>query len=584
MKTSSKIITLIFIALFIWLGLIIYFLGSDPSSLSSASSSSNLLKVQKPENIINDKVKSHRRSKTIDFHPNIYPQNLLKSKQFLTNEKTLPKIYDTKYNRFSTSNQPYITWKDSIKELNNYLDILHKKFLSMAGPDVSPVEVWETYLKITKEHAISYDEKMNQNLPPYREDNSIFILISSYRDSYCLMTLKSIFSKAAHPEKIYIGLFQQNCIGPKCRTGVLKGGIVEDAGPDMDCYVEFCNSPEGIASGACKEDENGDTRVRNWLVSEPASLGPYLARYLGSHLYQGEQWYLQIDSHSEFISNWDEELILMIKRARSEKPIITGYPPDSTFKWYGTPGFRMCGAEFAKDKIEWQIVRLNPSNTFEASVGGGYIPSAAEAKTLDLPWANVPILTSDNSTLPLSYNKLPSSSFVSKYQKDHLPCSSPYIAAGFFFAPGYILREVPFDPLLPWIFMGEEVSLSARYYTHGYDLFGPTINVLNHYYVRRHHPKFWETINRLFKKPIHNDLVQILIQRVKHMFNYPESHAETLIIPSILYRINDWAMGRERSLTEYMDWVSLDVNSKVDGPNNWCKTCKFDNKYINYKI
>jgi hypothetical protein len=49
--------------------------------------------------------------------------------------------------------------------------------------------------------------------------------------------------------------------------------------------------------------------------------------------------------------------------------------------------------------------------------------------------------------------------------------------------------QVPFDPFLPWIFMGEEISMSARLWTAGYDIFSPTVNVLNHYYVRRHYPK-----------------------------------------------------------------------------------------------
>jgi hypothetical protein len=44
--------------------------------------------------------------------------------------------------------------------------------------------------------------------------------------------------------------------------------------------------------------------------------------------------------------------------------------------------------------------------------------------------------------------------------------------------------------------MGEEISMSARLWTSGYDIFSPTVNVLNHYYVRRHYPKFWESVNR----------------------------------------------------------------------------------------
>ena len=46
-------------------------------------------------------------------------------------------------------------------------------------------------------------------------------------------------------------MLQQNCFEDTCRTGVLKGGKVEDMGADMDCYKEFCKSTEGIRSNAC---------------------------------------------------------------------------------------------------------------------------------------------------------------------------------------------------------------------------------------------------------------------------------------------------------------------------------------------
>lgn len=35
------------------------------------------------------------------------------------------------------------------------------------------------------------------------------------------------------------------------------------------------------------------------------------------------------------------------------------------------------------------------------------------------------------------------------------------------FYAGHILREVPFDPLLPYLFDGEEILYSVRLWTHG---------------------------------------------------------------------------------------------------------------------
>ena len=144
---------------------------------------------------------------------------------------------------------------------------------------------------------------------------------------------------------------------------------------------------------------------------------------------------------------------------------------------------------------------------------------------------------------------------------------APFVAAGFLFAPATFLHEVPFDPFLPYIFMGEEISMSARLWTSGYDIFSPTVNVLNHYYVRRHYPKFWESVNRLgcvhqadksgfhpayihtyfcdgdcvyvcrsFRKPIHNDIVEVIIKRVKNMLGYPEALADFIHPNNVLYR------------------------------------------------
>lgn len=328
------------------------------------------------------------------------------------------------------------------QNMTRYLHTLHKRLSDLAGPTVEPLDVWETFLDVTRSMPMTWDEQNRHRFPKPRKDNSIFVSLGTYRDPYCPMTIKSLYANANHPERLFVGLFQQNCFGPVCRTGVLAGGRVENSGPDPDCYKEFCASPEGIASNACK---NGHVRLFN--VNESESLGPYMARYLGAKFYRGEQYYLQIDSHSEFVQGWDDKLIKMVADADAEKPVISTYPPDSTQNWKNSIGFRMCDSEFAAAQIEWQIIRLGSSLAFD--------------------------------------RKIPDK-----------PRYAPFVAAGFFFSYADFLYEVPFDPFLPWIFMGEEISMSARLWTSGYDIFSPTVNVLNHYYVRRHYPKFWESVNR----------------------------------------------------------------------------------------
>jgi hypothetical protein len=87
-----------------------------------------------------------------------------------------------------------------------------------------------------------------------------------------------------------------------------------------------------------------------------------------------------------------------------------------------------------------------------------------------------------------------------------IPRFAPFTAAGYFVAHSDFLREVPFDPFLPWIFMGEEIIMSTRLWTSGYDIFSPSQAVVGHIYVRRHKPKFWESVHRAFTFGVHNPL------------------------------------------------------------------------------
>ena len=133
--------------------------------------------------------------------------------------------------------------------------------------------------------------------------------------------------------------------------------------------------------------------------------------------------------------------------------------------------------------------------------------------------------------------------------------------------------------------MGEEISLSGRLWTSGYDMFSPTINVLNHYYVRRHYPKFWESVDRFFKKPIHNELGELVTKRVKTMLEYPESTPLAVTPASLLYRLDDWSLGRNRSFNMYMKMVNIDtISKKRPAQNKWCHQGFWPPEAAHYKV
>lgn len=120
--------------------------------------------------------------------------------------------------------------------------------------------------------------------------------------------------------------------------------------------------------------------------------------------------------------------------------------------------------------------------------------------------------------------------------------------------------------------MGEEILLSARLWTSGYDIFSPTISVLGHHYVRNHKPKFWETIHRTFTSAIHNPLQMLVLNRIKYQLGYPES-AKDMVKPKTLFTAADqYGMGNERSLEDYLEIVGLNMDTKEVTFTGWCET------------
>ncbi|CAB1121489.1 unnamed protein product [Ectocarpus sp. CCAP 1310/34] len=405
-----------------------------------------------------------------------------------------------------------------VYNMRSFLDELDRVYKAIENPD--PQKVWDLYKAATDRWLLPMDRASEgQNLFDIRDDKSIFVSLASYRDENCPTTLKEMYSKADHPELLYIGLVQQNCVS-ECRTGVLEGGVVEDMKPDVNCYEEFCSTELGAQF--CQSGN-----VRDFFVQEEEALGPAVARYMASKLWMGETYFMQIDAHSLFVPHWDTTLVNDIHNTPSyPMSVLSHYPPSVGANFEDKPGYRICGAEFAKSSVEYDIIRL---------------------------------------TAGLQQDK----------QIPVRPCPAPFIGAGFFFAHSSFLADVPFDPYVPWVFMGEEILQSLRMWTWGYDIYSPTRNVLSHHYVRRHTPKFWETVNRLFKKPtMHNDLTSMVINRVKNIAGYPESSAEILLRPTLLDNLDLYGDGDVRPMEEYMERVGLDMTTKRAKQISWCFKCQ----------
>src|SRR5205823_4031879 len=79
---------------------------------------------------------------------------------------------------------------------------------------------------------------------------------------------------------------------------------------------------------------------------------------------------------------------------------------------------------------------------------------------------------------------------IPDWQSLSRPVRARFLSAHFLFTNGEFVREVPYDPDL--YFIGEEITLTIRAYTHGYDLFHLAEIIVWHEYTRQYRTKHWE--------------------------------------------------------------------------------------------
>jgi len=227
--------------------------------------------------------------------------------------------------------------------------------------------------------------------------------------------------------------------------------------------IEMADRPDKLRFGIARQysEEDGfdkleeyreDTRFRILDIPYNESNGACWARHLIQQLYKNETYTLQIDSHMRFEKSWDITLIDMIDQLKEdghEKPLLTGYV--SSFDPDNDPAGR--------ERDPWRM-------TFDR-----FIPEGA---VFFLP-----------ETIP-NWNDLDK------------PVPARFYSAHFCFTLGQFSKEVQHDP--EYYFHGEEISIAARAYTHGYDLFHPHRVVIYHEYTRKGRTKQWDDDKKWVEK------------------------------------------------------------------------------------
>lgn len=308
---------------------------------------------------------------------------------------------------------------------------------------------------------------------PIKKD-TIFISIASYRDEVCNSTLKSIYSMASNPKNVYCGVVQQN-----------------DSSKDEDCLLGSSNDTD-----ASIVTEN----VTMMRIKHFEAKGPCWARYLASTLWSGQEYFLQIDSHSKFVKDWDKKCIRMMKRLKemgAQKAVVSHYPKSMDAYEDGKPTevTKMCQSFFNnRDMLSFLGAGIEESNN-------------------------------------------------DFYE-------TPYVAAGFMLSSYTLLDDVPYDPNLDFLFVGEEIGHSIRIWTSGYNIYTPSENIVFHEYERKGKPKVWDD-NKYSDVDAFEKIKQIIGLDTKHE-----------LPGNIKYNMDKYGLGKERSLQDYYDFAGIDLKNK----------------------
>lgn len=231
---------------------------------------------------------------------------------------------------------------------------------------------------------------------------AIFVSIVAYCDPVLGFTLARARASASRPQDLHFGVLDQSPHPP---------------------------APSSVAPLE-------PARLTYQRIDPVFGRGPCWARALAMALYDGEDWFLQLDSHMDFEPGWDEKLIA---QARALAPgrrgiVISSYPRAFAFE-QGQPVPRL-----ATGKVLAHVVK--PGAVFEAD----HLVLGFEAHPVD----------SDT------------------------PVPGIHLGAGCLFAPGRFALEFPYDPAL--YFHGEEQAVAARLFTHGWDIFHmPGLPILHLY-------------------------------------------------------------------------------------------------------
>ena len=287
--------------------------------------------------------------------------------------------------------------------------------------------------------------------------------------------------------------------------------------PTIEDALKQAEFPERIHFGICRQYEpedkfddltkfKGDKRFKiHEMLAKDAKGLPYARALINETLLTDEDYVLQLDSHHRFAKNWDSTLIEMHDKLENKgyKPILTGYLPE-------------------------------------------YKPFEEPHGRADVPWMSIPNCFYPHGTIFIQPTELKG------WQDLDEPVHSRFICGHFAFARSEWAREIKHDPEI--YFAGEEINLTVRSFTHGYDLFHPHRIVIWHATMREERDGIlvWDDQskrgdNMFWEKQTSNQ------KRLRQLFGVEDNGMD----------LTGYDLGTERSFRDYEIYAGLHFKNRA---------------------
>jgi hypothetical protein len=306
---------------------------------------------------------------------------------------------------------------------------------------------------------------------------SIFISIASYQDLLLVSTIFGAYKNADQKENLIFSICDQS------------DNPIDISSFPFASQIHYDHVDPLLSKGAC------------W------------ARHRIQNFYDNEDYYLQIDSHTQFLPGWDTRFIKELTKIESiqsidnyhAKPIITSYPR----------GFKLL--DFDKGLFE--------------------------------------LFTADNRTTLLTYRKDSIFSRGSFSRQVGIPLKDSRIshaflmAAGCIFTRGHFVNEIPYDP--KYYFYGEEQSIALRAFTRGFSFFHIPEVPIFHLYTDVDNPTrklHWDPEDDKNRATKWHELDKMSLERLDNLFAHKLEGV--------------FGLGDQRTLIDYAGISGIDLQNR----------------------